>query len=167
MKMKNKEKELGLLYKKLLSAQKAYNEGRKTKDYLALIYDLKIKINELANNEITDGIIAFRTMNIKNNSVMYSIIELSNNEKLGEISVNTEGKKASINYLFSEQAHQKGLDLCALKLICEHLKNNDVETIATNVHKENIESNSLIANFGAKKELTNITPYNEYTLKLK
>ena len=46
-------------------------------------------------------------------------------------------------------------------------KNNDIETIVTNVHKENIESNNLIANFGAKKELTSITPYNEYVLKLK
>lgn len=167
MKMTEKEQNLSFLYKKLLKAQKAYNEGRKNKDYLAVIYDLKVKINELSNNVITDGKIVFRTKNIKNNSFMYSIIELSNNEKIGEINVKTEGKKASINYLFSEQAHKKGLDLSALKLICEHLKNNDIETIVTNVHKENIESNNLIANFGAKKELTNITPYNEYRLKLK
>ena len=113
------------------------------------------------------GKIVFRTKKIKNNTVIYSIFELSNDEKLGEISVSTESKKASVNYLFSEQAHKKGLDLCALKLICEHLKNNDIETIVTNVHKENIESNNLIANFGAKKELTSITPYNEYVLKLK
>ena len=167
MKMTEKEQNLSFLYKKLLKAQKAYNEGRKNKDYLAVIYDLKVKINELSNNVITDGKIVFRTKKIKNNTVIYSIFELSNDEKLGEISVSTEGKKASINYLFNEQAHKKGLDLSALKLICEHLKNNDIEKIITNVHKENTESNNLIANFGAKKELTSITPYNEYVLKLK
>ena len=135
MKMTEKEQNLSFLYKKLLKAQKAYNEGRKNKDYLAVIYDLKVKINELSNNVITDGKIVFRTKKIKNNTVIYSIFELSNDEKLGEISVSTEGKKALINYLFNEQAHKKGLDLSALKLICEYLKNNDIEKIITNVHK--------------------------------
>ena len=74
MKITSKEQNLSFLYKKLLKAQKAYNEGRKNKDYLAVIYDLKVKINELSNNVITDGKIVFRTKKIKKNTYIYTII---------------------------------------------------------------------------------------------
>ena len=167
MKMTEQEKKISDLYKKLLNAQKAYNEGKKTRDYPAIISDLKVQINRLTNNVITDGIISFRTTKIKNNSIKYAIIEIANDEKIGEIIINKEGKKASINYVFNEQTHKKGLDLSALKLVCEHLKNDGIETIVTYIDKENIESNILMTNFGARKDLMNISPYNEYILKLK
>lgn len=167
MKMTEREKKLGLLYKKLKKAQKAYEEGKENKDYIAYIYDLESKINNLSNNAINDGIVRLKTKNIKDKESTYEVFEILYEEKIGEIAINIEGKKATMAYAFYGKSHEKGLDLRALKLICEQLKRSNVETIEINVHRENTESNHLMINCGAKKSLTNITPYNEYKLKLK
>ena len=41
VKMTEKEKQLGQLYKRLKIVLKAYNEGKTYKDYESIIYDLK------------------------------------------------------------------------------------------------------------------------------
>lgn len=167
MKMTEQEIKLKGLYKKLLAAKKSYEEGKQNKDYLAVIYDLKIQINELTNNSITDGVVRFKTIKANNNIVKHSVIEIASEEEEGQITIHTKDKEASVSYIFKEGAHERGLDLRALKLMCEHLKTKGIETITSAIDKENIESNNLMNSIGAKKKLMGITPYNEYTKKLK
>lgn len=166
-KMTEKEALVGQLYKKLLKAQQAYKEGKKNKDYESIIYDLKEQINELTNNNLSDENISLRISSIKNNTTIFNIIELAEKEKIGEAMVYFEGKRAQMNYNLNIDDPKNEYGLRTIKLLCKYMEKNGVEEVMTRHKKENNQMNSILGEYGAKKNVAKIGPYVEHVIKLK
>lgn len=166
VKMTEKEKQLGQLYKRLKIVLKAYNEGKTYKDYESIIYDLKKQIAELSNNNLSDGILSIRIKTIKNKTTYFDIYELLTDEKIGEAIVVMKGKNGSMNYNFTTTKTKVGYDLRVIKLLCMDMTDKGIEMVNTRQSKENIETNAALNSYGAVKQLTQVTPYNEYQINL-
>ncbi len=161
--MKQKDRKIQQLYKRYLHAKKRLEQGNESRDYHAIIEDLKWQIDELLGNNITDGIVSLKEMVNPDDKIIYDVLLLEQMKKIGIITYNN-GK---LNYKFEEHAIKKGHDLRALKLVVEELKAKGIEKLYLSALREDKMRNNTLSSIGAKKDLTSITPYNEYTLKLK
>lgn len=166
-KMTEKEKLVGKLYKKLLKAQKEYRAGNKNKDYEAIVYDLQEQINTLTNNNLSDGVISLRISGLNENTTRFNIIELTENEKIGEAIVNIIGDKASMNFTINKEKNEQENALRTLKQLCVYAKNNNVEEILITHKKENSLLNNTLDIYGAEKDSAKVSSYVEHIIKIK
>lgn len=166
MRMTEKEKLVGQLYKRLKIVEKAYEEGKTFKDYESIIYDLKAQIKELTNNNLSDGVLSARIVTIKDKTTYFTIDELLTNEKIGEAVVTFDGKTGSMNYNITAIKPKKGYDLRIIKLLCMYMTDKGIEQVNTRQPVENIDKNDALTKFGAVKQLSKVTPYNEYKINL-
>ena len=77
-----------------------------------------------------------------------------------------EGKNGSMNYHFTSTKIKVGYDLRVIKLLCMDMTDKGIEMVNTRQSKENIETNAALNSYGAVKQLTQVTPYNEYQINL-
>lgn len=166
-KMTEKELLVSQLYRRLLKAQQAHKEGKRNKDYESIIYDLREQINELTNNNLSDGIVSLRILSIKNNITIFNIIELKEKEKIGEARVYFEGKRAQMNYNLNIDDPKNEYGLRTIKLLCNYMEKNGIEEVRTKHEKENNQMNSILCEYGARKNFEKISPYVEHIITLK
>ena len=164
--MTEKEKKLGQLYKRLKIVQKAYDEGKTHKDYLAIIYDLKMQIQTF-NTKLADDKITLRINNVEDTIVSFIVDENENNEEIGSAKVKMMDKVGILEYSLSQNATRKNYDLRMIKLLCEFMKSHGLSEVKTITYKEDIEKNNNLSTMGAKRDLTKVRPYNVYSLKIK
>ena len=165
--MTEKEKKLSELYKKYQHAKRRLEMGKENRDYAAMIAELEWQMNELMGNNISDGILALKKIGSTDWITNYIVLLVEKKNEIGRITYKTKDMVGLLNYKFDENAPKMGYDLRAIKLVIEQMKKSGIEKVEMAVFREDKSRNDALVSMGGRINLSKITPYNEYTIKIK